>query len=240
VRTGSIVHLATAQGVFTLPEPRPERLVLISGGSGITPVLSMLRTLIDEGHDGEIAFVHYARTEADWLYEPEVRALAARHPGLRVRYRTTRGADSRRLDAPTLRELIGDAAGATAAVCGPPGLVDAAPAVWTELGGDPDRLLDETFTPPRVLVTGDAATGTLRYLRSDRAEPVVGGTLLEQAEAAGLSPKFGCRMGICHTCTCRKAAGAVRNLRTGEVSEEENEDIQLCISAPAGDVALEL
>ncbi len=47
-------------------------------------------------------------------------------------------------------------------------------------------------------------------------------------------------MGICHTCTCRKAAGAVRNLRTGEISDEENEDIQLCISAPAGDVALEL
>ncbi len=83
-RTGSIVHLATAQGEFTLPQSRPERIVLISGGSGITPVLSMLRTLIDEGHDGEIAFLHFARTEADWLYQPEVRALAQRHPGLRV------------------------------------------------------------------------------------------------------------------------------------------------------------
>jgi stearoyl-CoA 9-desaturase NADPH oxidoreductase len=239
-RTGSILHLAAAQGMFALPEPRPERLALISGGSGITPVLSMLRTLIDEGHHGEIAFLHFARTEADWLYEPEVRALAARHPRVRVGYRTTRGTDPRRLDAPTLRELIGDSAGATAAVCGPPGLVDAAPAVWTEFGGDPDRLLQETFTPPRALVTGDAATGTLRFLRSDRAAQVGEGTLLEQAEAAGLSPEYGCRMGICHTCTCRKAAGAVRNLRTGEVSEEENEDIQLCISAPAGDVALEL
>ena len=91
-----------------------------------------------------------------------------------------------------------------------------------------------------MLVAGDAATGTLRFLRSDRVAEVGEGTLLEQAEAAGLSPEFGCRMGICHTCTCRKAAGAVRNLRTGEVSVQENEDIQLCISAPAGDVALEL
>jgi stearoyl-CoA 9-desaturase NADPH oxidoreductase len=239
-RPGSIVHLATAQGMFTLPEPRPDRLVLISGGSGITPVLSMLRTLIDEGHDGEIAFVHFARTEADWLYEPEVQGLAAGHPGLRIAYRTTRGADPRRLDASGLRALIGDASGATAAVCGPPSLVEAAPAVWTELGGDADRLHAETFTPPRVLVSGGAATGTLRFLRSDRTAEIAQGTLLEQAEAAGLSPEFGCRMGICHTCTCRKAAGAVRNLRTGEVSEEEDEDIQLCISAPAGDVALEL
>jgi len=129
---------------------------------------------------------------------------------------------------------------ATAAVCGPPGLVDAAPDVWAALGGDPARLLTETFTPPRALVTGDAATGTLRFLRSDRTAQIGDGTLLEQAEAAGLSPEFGCRMGICHTCTCRKAAGAVRNLRTGDISEEEDEDIQLCISAPAGDVALEL
>lgn len=239
-RTGSIVHLAGAQGMFTLPSPRPERLVLISGGSGITPVLSMLRTLADEGHEGEISFLHFARTQADWLYEPEVRALSARHPGLRVEYRTTRGAGARSLDASLLRALVADAGDATAAVCGPPGLVDAAPAVWKELGGHPDRLVSETFTPPRVLVTGDAATGTLRFLRSDRTAQIGEGTLLEQAEAAGLTPAFGCRMGICHTCTCRKAAGAVRNLRTGEVSDEENEDIQLCISAPAGDVALAL
>jgi len=239
-RTGSIMHLATAQGMFTLPQPRPERIVLISGGSGITPVLSMLRTLIDEGHDGEIAFLHFARTEADWLYQPEVRALAQRHPGLRVAYRTTRGADPHRLDARALSKLIGEAQNTTAAVCGPPSLVDPAPRVWAQLSGDPERLLTETFTPPRVLVTGQAATGTLRFLGSDRTVPVSEGTLLEQAEAAGLSPAFGCRMGICHTCTCRKRAGAVRNLRTGAVSDEENQDIQLCISAPAGDVALDL
>src|SRR5436305_10316503 len=65
---GAILHLGEAQGEFVLPQPCPRRLALISGGSGITPVLSMLRTLIDENHDGELAFVHYARTAADWLY----------------------------------------------------------------------------------------------------------------------------------------------------------------------------
>jgi len=240
-RAGSIVHLGPVQGLFTLPAPRPDHLVLISGGSGITPVLSMLRTLVDEGHDGEIAFLHFARSDADWLYEREVRALQDRHPGLRVDYRTTRGEQSRRLDAALLHTLVGDARGATAAVCGPPSLVDAAQTAWAELGGDPGQLLSETFTGRGpILVSGNAATGTLRFLRSDRTAPTGEGTLLEQAEAAGLFPEFGCRMGICHTCTCRKTAGAVRNLRTGVVSDEEDEDIQLCISAPAGDVALEL
>ena len=101
-------------------------------------------------------------------------------------------------------------------------------------------MLAESFTPPTLTVSGEAATGTLRFLRSDAEAPIAAGTLLEQAEAAGLTPEFGCRMGICHTCTCRKAAGTVRNLLTGELSDEEDEDIQLCISLPESDVALEI
>ena len=70
--------------------------------------------------------------------------------------------------------------------------------------------------------------------------PNSGRSLLEQAEHAGLSPQFGCRMGICHTCTCRKTAGSVRNLISGEVSRADEEDIQICVSAPLGDVELDL
>jgi stearoyl-CoA 9-desaturase NADPH oxidoreductase len=240
VATGTVVHLGPAQGDFTLPEVRPDRLVLISGGSGITPVLSMLRTLCDEGHDGQVVFVHYARTAADWLYRPEVEALAARHPGLRVRYVATREGGAH-IDAASVRALLGgdDPCAVDVAVCGPPSLIDAVRGIWRDA---PDRVRAETFTPPSVALLGGgaSASGTLRFLHSDRATPIGAGSLLEQAEAAGLSPDFGCRMGICHTCTCRKAAGSVRNVLTGEVSDEEDEDIQLCISVPAGDVALEI
>jgi ferredoxin-NADP reductase len=228
IRPGTIVHLGAAQGDFVLPHARPGRLVLISGGSGITPVMSMLRTLCDEDHAGEITFIHYARTTADWLYQPEVEALAARHPRLTVRYLATRQGDGHFSPGPELD-------GATVAVCGPQPLIDAVAAQVA-----PERLLSETFTPPTLTVTGEAASGTLRFLRSDRSAPIAAGTLLEQAEAAGLQPEFGCRMGICHTCTCRKSAGTVRNLRTGEVSDEEDEDIQLCISLPESDVALDI
>lgn len=241
LRPGSIVHLARAQGSFVLPADRPQRLVLISGGSGITPVMAMLRTLVDEEHRGPISFLHYARTGADRLYMPEVRALAQRAAApIDVHYRHTRGPGAqRRLDAPALAALAGDPAEAHIAVCGPPALLDAVRASWATLG-DPQRLLAETFTAPRLTVTGPSAHGTLRFARAGREVAIGKGTLLEQAEAAGLQPAFGCRMGICKTCTCRKSAGAVRNLRTGEVSAEEDEDIQLCVSVPAGDVALEL
>jgi ferredoxin-NADP reductase len=242
VSPGAVVHLAPAEGSFVLPEQRPERLLLVSGGSGITPVMSMLRTLCDEGHAGQVKFLHYARSEADWLYEPEARELARRHRGVESSFRATRRGRGVRsgaghIDAATLGEVD---ARTWAAVCGPPALIDGAREAWAEAGGDERHLLAETFTPPTLTVSGEAAQGSLRFLRSDRTAEIGAGTLLEQAEAAGLSPDFGCRMGICHTCTCRKAAGPVRNLRTGQISNEEDEDIQLCVSVPAGDVALEL
>jgi ferredoxin-NADP reductase len=239
VRPGTILHLGAASGSFVLPEVRPERLLLISGGSGATPVISMLRTLCDEGHDGEVFFLHYARTAADWLYRLELEAIASRYRNVRFEFAATReGGD--RVSGETIRELTGDPAGLETAVCGPPKLIAAVREVVGELGRAPEAVLTESFTPPTAGVTGPAAQGTLRFLDSDRQAPIAPGTLLEQAEAAGLSPEFGCRMGICHTCTCRKAAGPVRNVLTGEVSEEEDEDIQLCVSVPAGDVALEI
>ncbi len=227
VRPGTIVHLGAAQGEFVLPHPRPERLALISGGSGITPVLSMLRTLCDEGYAGDVSFIHYARTRGDWLYRAEVEALAAARGNVKVSYVATREG-GRRL-------CPDDVAGRHVAVCGPPSLLDAARSMC-----EPDRLLMETFTPPSLTVNGEAASGELRLLRSDLAVPIATGTLLEQVEAAGVSPDFGCRMGICHTCTCRKTAGAVRNVLTDEISDEEDEDIQLCVSVPAGDVELQI
>jgi ferredoxin-NADP reductase len=238
---GAIVYLDAAQGEFVLPRERPRRLALISGGSGITPVLAMLRTLCDEGHDGEIVFLHYAREDRDWLYEAEVRELAKRHPNVTVIYRATRGsAPGPRLTPDTLAADFGLTEDAWAAVCGPASLLDAARTAWDELGADASRLRAETFTPPALASADGQAEGTISFLRSAAQAPIAAGTVLEQAEAAGLSPAFGCRMGICHTCTCRKAAGAVRNLRTGEVSSEDDEDIQLCVSVPAGNVALEL
>jgi ferredoxin-NADP reductase len=229
---GGIVYLGAADGGFVLPAERPERLALISGGSGVTPVMSMLRTLCDEGHQGAITFVHYGRTRADWLYERQVRELAAAHPNLTVQYVATREGGAR-FDRDAL-DLTPDT---LAAVCGPPRLIEAVQAAYADA---PDSVLAETFSAPTLTLSGEQATGSLHFTQSGTTAEISSGTLLEQAEAAGLNPDFGCRMGICHTCTCRKTAGTVQNILTGEVSGEEDEDIQLCISVPAGDVALQL
>jgi ferredoxin-NADP reductase len=86
--------------------------------------MAMLRTLCDEGHRGEVIFVLYARTAADRLYEPEARALAARHPGVSVAFLATREGDGH-ISAESLRGLAGDVGDTHAAVSGPRALIDA-------------------------------------------------------------------------------------------------------------------
>jgi ferredoxin-NADP reductase len=241
-RPGMVVGLSAADGDFVLPAERPEHLLLISGGSGITPVISMLRTLCDEGHAGAVTFIHYARTRDRVPYRRELGEVAARHPNVRVVLAYTReagGALTGHLSREHLGAVAADAGHAPAYVCGPPALIESARRIWAEDGIE-QLLHIESFLPPSLALPSDRAEGSVSFARTRELVPNNGRSLLEQAEQAGLSPQFGCRMGICHTCTCRKTAGTVRNLRSGEVSCAEEEDIQICISVPVGDVELDL
>lgn len=237
-RPGMHVELSDADGDFVLPEARPESVLLLSGGSGITPVMAMLRTLCDEGHQGPITFLHYSRGPADVAYAPELDELARRHPNVRVIHGHTRepGGDLEgHLDVGHLEAAEVDPSTTPAFVCGPPSLIEAARGLW------PGELLHvESFLPPSLTIISEDAAGTVSFTGCGEKVENDGRTLLEQAEHAGLSPEFGCRMGICKSCTCRKTAGAVRNALTGQVSAGEDEDIQICVSVPVGDVALEL
>ncbi|HVK74595.1 MAG TPA: ferredoxin reductase [Kofleriaceae bacterium] len=242
-RAGAIVTLSQATGDFVLPARVPPRVLLLSGGSGITPCLSILRTLLADGHAGRVTFVHYARTADDVIAAGELARLARRHPALDLRIELTHTATpAPLLDRDRLLALVPDVAACEAYVCGPPTLAAAATAAWTALGLG-DRLHLEHFAPPAPPAppASDLAPAALiRFGRSDRTIASDGRPLLVQAEAAGLSPASGCRMGICGTCRCRKVAGTVRDLRTGQLSGAPDETISLCVSAPVGDVTLDL
>jgi stearoyl-CoA 9-desaturase NADPH oxidoreductase len=241
-RRGMAVGLSPAEGNFVLPVDRPDRLLLISGGSGVTPLMSMLRTLCDEGHPGAVTFVHYAPTRDDVIYGTELGEIAVSSPNVRVAHAYTRengGALTGHLSREHLRAVVPDLPGAEAYVCGPPGLIESARRIWAEDGIE-ELLHIESFLPPSLALPSNSAEGSVSFARAHERVRNNGRSLLEQAEQAGLGPRFGCRMGICHTCTCRKTAGSVRNLVTGEVSSAEEEDIQICVSVPVGDVELDL
>jgi ferredoxin-NADP reductase len=240
-RPGMIVGLTQAEGDFVLPDPRPERVLLISGGSGITPVMAMLRTLCDEGFAGEIGFLNYARSSALALYGAELDRLVDRHDGVRVARGFTRGRRlplGGRFRREHLGAVISEHADAATFVCGPPTLIDAVRAVWTQDGLSEPAV--ETFTQPPLSFDTDGAEGLVSFAASGREAANSGLPLLEQAEDAGLTPDHGCRMGICNTCSCHKTAGTVRNIITGEISTARDEQIRICVSVPVGDVALDL
>lgn len=232
-RRGIVVGLDSVGGEFTLPERPDGRLLFVSGGSGITPVMSMLRTLRAQRHTCEVVFVHYARSEGEAAYRDELAEISRSMPNITVLHGYTRTAAGSDLDGRFTRahlpETMADPAGVY--VCGPPDLVDAVRGVF------PDAQ-SESFVPP--VFDGEASGGTVQFTESGTTLVDDGRPLLNQAEDAGLTPESGCRMGICFSCTRRKTSGAVRNVITGAVSSTEEEDVQICVSAPVGDVDIAL
>ncbi len=236
-RIGMVVGLDQASGDFTLPADPGPAVAFISGGSGITPVLSMLRTLVARNYRGAITFVHYAHSATDVAYAAELRTLAALNPNLDLRLHYTRHPSPDHFVDAHLAGIVPDA---PIFLCGPPSLMDAVRDSCTA-AGTAERLHTEAFTLTVPAVDPDElVSGQVDFTASKVSIPNDGRTILEQAEAAGLSPESGCRMGICFSCTKVKRSGATRNILTGETDSEADQHIQLCINAPVGDVEIEV
>ncbi len=247
-RRGDVVVLGPPQGEFVMSPDSTAHVLCISGGSGITPVMSIVHELLHSDYSGEISWLHYARKEVPFL--PELEALVREFPSFKlVTHLTgeeiTTGKPRPRLSLEALQGAHPSWQQCEAFVCGPAALERAATDIWSEHGSI-HRLHIERFQAPAMpAFTPDVDTATaprrLVFAKSGvSAQGHGAASLLEQAEAAGLRPAHGCRMGICHTCKCVKRSGVVRNVATGEISSGENETIQLCTNTPLSDVTLEL
>jgi ferredoxin-NADP reductase len=254
---GTIVGLSRPEGDFVLPEPPPSRLLFLTAGSGVTPVMAMLRSLAEAAAGGtgpraagpapgpagplgerptmpDVTLVHSAPTPGDVIFGEELRDMTTRWPNLRLFERHTRVEG--RLRPADLPALCPDWADRAAWACGPAGMLDEITAYWA---GPADRLHVEHFHPPSPPAGGDG--GRVRFARSGREVEADGGTpLLTVGEDAGVLMPSGCRMGICFGCVGRLSSGRVRDLRTGRVHGEEGDLVQTCVSAAAGPVEIEL
>lgn len=239
LRVGDVLTLSPAQGQFILPAPAPPKLLMLSGGSGITPLMSMLRELHATGYRGDIVFLHACRSEHDFIFDGELRRLGAAMPNLTLipLYQDRDGF----LTIDTLQARVPDYARRQALMCGPGPFMDLLQAHWDALGIGA-QLQSERFGPVlRAPATGAATSSEVLAARSERAFSArAGQPLLNEAEAAGLKPRYGCRIGICQSCQCRKLSGTVENLLTGKVSSEPGAMIQLCVSTARSDIRLDL
>ncbi|MBJ7331585.1 MAG: ferredoxin reductase [Solirubrobacteraceae bacterium] len=240
-RRGMIVRLAPPAGEFVLPTTLDRPLLFVTAGSGITPVLGMLRALAARGPLPEIAHVHLAPSRDEVIAGGDLRRLSARHAS----YRLHEHHDDRRglFDPVALDVLVPDWRRRPAWGCGPAPLLDALGARYAD-EGIADHLTIERFRPVIAAEGATGAGGRVRFRASDREIDADGATpLLVAGEEAGVLMPHGCRMGICHTCVGRLCAGSVRDLRTGEQTDGDPDDpplVRTCISAAAGPVDLDL
>lgn len=238
-RPGMIVRLGGVEGSFVLPDPPPARILFISAGSGITPIISMLRSLAARGGLQDVVHLHSDRTPRSVIFGGQLRALARDHDGYRLHERMT-GREGR-LTPPALARLCPDWAERETFMCGPTGLLRTLRDHWQH-AADPARLYSEHFQPDDQFASaGQGCGGAIRFrksgveARSDGAQPI-----LLAGEQAGAKLAHGCRMGICNSCAGRLRSGRVRDLRTGRVHGEPGESLRICINAPEGDIEIDL
>ncbi|SDT78855.1 Ferredoxin-NADP reductase [Streptomyces sp. TLI_053] len=234
-KPGTLVQLDQAGGDFVLPAARPAKVLYLTAGSGITPVMGMLR---DTGLD-DVVMVHSAPRPHDVIFREDLHGLVADGKLRLVEVHT--GTDGR-LDLARLGELVPDWAERETWACGPAGLLDAAEEHWAG-HGVPERLRTERFRPAAAAAgeAGEGTGGAVTFSTTGRTVDADGTTpLLAVGEEAGVLMPSGCRMGICFGCVTPLKAGAVRDLRTGEITEAEpGVLIQTCVSAAAGPCDIE-
>lgn len=232
---GTVVRLAAPQGNFVMPDPAPASVLFLTAGSGITPVMSMLRTLVRREQITDIVHLHSAPTESDVMFGGELAALQEAHPGYRLQLRRTR--TEGRLDLHRLGDEVPDWQDRQAWACGPEAMLNDAEKVWAA-AGVPGNLHLERFAVSRAAPHG--AGGTVTFERSGKEIEVDGATpLMDAGEKVGIRMPFGCRMGICQSCVVGLVDGHVRDLRTG-VEHDPGTRIQTCVSAASGDCVLDV
>ncbi|WP_405135015.1 ferredoxin reductase [Nocardia sp. NBC_01388] len=234
VAVGSVVRLAAPQGGFVLPEPPPAKVLFLTAGSGITPVMAMLRTMDRRGVVPDVVHVHSSRTADDVMFGNELRELHDRHPSFTADLHFT--GEHGKFALAELDERVPDWRERDTWACGPIGMLDEIEKHWAA-AGILDQLHVERFEIERS-ATGEG--GTVTFARGGRSLEVDGATTLLQAgESAGVQMPFGCRMGICQTCVVTVTEGHVRDLRNGN-ERRAGDKVQTCISAAAGDCTLDV
>ncbi len=245
VLVGAYLPIGLPQGDFYLPDAQPVKPLFITAGSGITPAMSMLRSLIARKRLLDCVHIHYAPHEFDVIFGKELNEMAQKYEHYHLNqvftheygeHKQTKGYFS----AEQLERLCPDWREREVYACGPQPLLSALEKHY-EQAGMSRHLHIERFRAEFAAVPAEAVGGRVRFAKSGFEVAADAKTnLLRVAEDAGMNPEHGCRMGICHTCNTTLISGCVRDLRTGKLINEAGSIVQTCICATAGDCELDL
>lgn len=235
---GDVLELGQPGGDLSWPVDG-QGVLLLAAGSGLTPLLGLLREALERGYNGPVTLLHYVRERGQKAFVVGLQTLARQYPNLELRWALSGDAAlDGELSGRFQRDHVVDLEGRHVLACGPGGFVET---VRQALGASSYSLQVESFSPPAWDAREPATAVNLHFARS--ALQVAGDSrrsLLEQAESHGLRPMHGCRQGVCTSCTCTLVSGCVRDLRSGELFSEAGQSIRLCVSAPQGDLTVDL
>ncbi len=255
---GLTVQAKGPSGQFYFDERRHSKLVFLTAGSGITPVMSILRYIDDRCLNNEVVLFHSTRYRRDILFARDLEAMNARMANLRI-VATVTGDDPEwnglrgRITREMIAEHLGSMTDSTFFICGPKAFMQKAYEILSSLGVDRAQILQESFGGPPVVFT--AALPQIDTVDSDRTTaPVVefvrsgkrcevknGRSLLETAESNGIAIPSSCRQGQCGTCATRLISGNVEmDVQDGLDDDLKAEGYVLtCVGRARGNVKLD-
>lgn len=245
LQVGDTLRMSGPFGEFSCAPKPAQKLLLLSAGSGITPMLSMARWIADARTDVNVVFLHVARSRAELMFGQELKRLGRDHPNIQVRISLTREpADSTwrgsrgRLSSTLLRRSVSDLTQRAVYLCGPQGFMDSARELLVASGLPAAQLYLESFEIGGAL---DGSGGAVRFAESAKTLTATGSeSLLDLAEAAGISIPSACRTGHCGECKVRCVEGDVSMAVSDGLSSDEIADryVLTCVAAANGDLTL--
>ncbi|MEE4249132.1 MAG: ferredoxin reductase [Alcanivoracaceae bacterium] len=238
---GDVVELGKAYGEMILPK-QDHAWLFVAAGSGITPIMSMLKTLTQKPLQQPVSLIYWARTRADLCFSETLHEMNNCDPLLKIHIVLTR--ETHRLDKELdghprealFRNLVPDLERRRVYACGPHGFVQS---VENLLAGRAAQFQGESFSPAPLVTTAGAPVNVFLSKSNISIQLPSGVPLLNALEAEGLKPAYGCRMGICNTCSCQKLAGTTTDTRNGNTFNEPGA-VRLCINSATSDLTLEL
>lgn len=261
LKQGDTINISAPAGRFIFDGTQAESIVLIAGGVGITPLMSILRYLTDKDWKGEIYFIFGAKTPDDVIYRRELEDLQKRFANLRLHITLSRaeGTDwtghQGRISAEFLAKHVPNLAARTVYLCGPATMMAPTIQLLRDLGMPADKIKSEEFiaakraetvastaTEGRFVALDNSAEPTLTFSRSGKAVALEGNKcLLEIAEEAGVTIDYECRSGICGRCKTRLLSGNVTMETQDALDEDEKSKnvILMCQAKATASVTVE-
>ena len=239
VHVGDSIEISQAFGELQLNAQKTN--LFLASGSGITPVMSLLHTATMQQ---PITLLYWEKNRADLCFMAELNNLAAKNPLFKFYIFLTQeqnllqGELKGRVDTQVITKLIPNLAQYQVIACGGQGFIEAVQLLKPYV----DTLQVESFSPIK-LNTANTQLGTVRVeLKASHKvlELNQGDSLLDALEAQGIYPPSGCRMGICHSCSCQKISGTTQDLQTGELASESHSAVKLCVNRAYSDLVLDI